>query len=100
MFDAIITFLFGFGGAFIALILAVIGAATRWLWVGVLGLLLSLPFAFYLTATPRFRFWGWLLPGLIAAGLVAAWRKRKVLAWIGLALAATFAGWIFWLVQA
>ena len=53
MFDPIIIFfLFGFGGAFTSLILAAVGAASRRLSVGAAGLLLSLPFAFYLTATP------------------------------------------------
>ena len=99
MFDPIIIFLFGFGGAFTSLILAAVGAASRRLRVGAAGLLLSLPFAYYLTATPGLRFWGWLLPGLIALSLFAARRKRKALAWTALGLAAGFVGWIFLLAR-
>lgn len=82
--------LFGWPGILSALILVAAGLFARNVLVAIIGALLSLPFSFYLAATPDLRFIG-LVPFLaLALSTFALARKRRARAWGLFAIAALF----------
>ena len=80
MTEFLIIALFGFPGAFLSLIISGIGLFKKKVWVLLLGALLFLPFSFYLSGSPNFR-WSPLLFLFYISSIYALTKQKFVLAW-------------------
>src|SRR5689334_10979864 len=81
MQEGLIIALFGFHGAFLSLVLSVIGILKNRALFLLLGMLLFLPFCYYLDGTPRFD--GTIVLSLFHLGAAYAVRRKwNWLAWI------------------
>ena len=79
--ETLVIALFGFPGAFLSLILSAIGILKNKVSFLLLGMLLFLPFCYYLDGTPRFD--GTILLSLFHLGAAFAVRRKwNWLAWI------------------
>jgi hypothetical protein len=79
--DTLLIALFGFPGAFLSLVLSVIGILKNKAWLVLLGMLLFFPFCYYLDGTPKFD--GTIVLSLFHLGAAYAVRRNvNWLAWI------------------
>lgn len=94
--EFLIILLFGWAGIALGLVLATLGLLKRSLPFGIAGLLLGLPFSFYLLATPSGWPFGLSLPLLLGVSAYACSKPGRLkLGWISLILAGAIALGIF-----
>ncbi|MDR9854725.1 hypothetical protein RJP21_14010 [Paenibacillus sp. VCA1] len=82
---------------FAAVILSVIGLIFRKSVLLYLSAVLLLPLALYLSATPRFLFWGLVFPLLFAGSAILIQRKRR---WLAVMLSVPVYLLVAWLMYA
>lgn len=98
LFDSLAQVLFGWPFILLAIVAMVAGIVwNKAAWV-LVGALLSIPFSFYLAATPRFRLVGILLPLFNLAAAYALRRDRRWLAGLLILPFIAVAIWIGWTV--
>jgi hypothetical protein len=73
---------FGFPGAFLSLLVSVIGVLKEKFWLVILGALLFIPFAYYLSGGPGSGGFPILLPLFQVGSAVAVRRKNKLWSWL------------------
>lgn len=78
----LVVFFFGFPAAFLSLILSVIGVLKQKYWLVIIGALLFIPFAYYLSGSPGSYSIPILLPVFQILSAAAVREKNKVWAWI------------------
>jgi hypothetical protein len=94
--EFLVILLFGWAGIGLGLALAALGLLKRSLPFGIAGLLLGLPFSFYLLATPSGWPFGLILPLLLGASAYATSKPGRLkLGWTSLVLAGVVALGIF-----
>ena len=81
------------GSAVLSIGSSIAGIVRRNGWLLIAGAVLAGPMAFYVGATPRFRYWGFLLPCLQILGAIVV--KRSAL--LAAALLIPFVSLIVWL---
>jgi hypothetical protein len=74
--------IFGWPTIGLSLALGVIGAARRQWQFLALSALAALPSAYYLAATPRFRFVGLAIPVFLAGAALTCGRKSGLISWL------------------
>jgi len=96
LFEPLVVVLFGWPVIILSVLVLVTGTLfKRAVWV-LAGAILTLPFALYMGATPRFRLVGLFLPLLLLAAAYAVQRERRWLAWLLLLPHVAFAAWLAW----
>lgn len=86
----LVAVLFGWPAVVLGLALAACGAWLRKTALPLLGALAVLPMSWYLSGTPRFGAFAWLLPVLLAAMALSIHHRRQVATWSLLAAASSF----------
>ncbi len=87
---ALVAVLFGWPTLVLGIALAVCGARLQRPVLPLLGTIVVLPTAWYLSGTPRFAVFAWLLPVLLAASALSVGRRWRAATWSLLALAVGF----------
>ncbi len=81
--ELLIAFLFGFPGAFLSLLLSVIGIIKEKYWLVIGGAILFLPFTYYLYGSPGILSnFVILLPLLQLGSALAVFKEKRTLAWL------------------
>lgn len=78
--ELLIVFFFGFPGAFLSLVVSIIGVLKDKYKLALLGALLFLPFTYYLNGAPGSRGFVLLLPLLQFGSALAVFQKKRTLA--------------------
>jgi len=86
----LVAVLFGWPALVLGIVLAVCGACLKRAVLPLLGAIVVLPVAWYLSGTPRFGGFAWLLPVLLAASALSIYRRWRGVTWSLLAVAAGF----------
>ena len=82
MSGAIIVFFFGFPAAFLSLLVSVIGVLKEKYWLVIIGAVLFIPFAYYLSGAPGTYGLPLLLPLFQVLSAAAVREKSRRWAWI------------------
>ena len=94
MIETILAILVGWPIIAISVLLCLAGLlAQRPTWI-MIGALLAIPLAFYLSATPNFRYWGMVIPLFPLGASYAVQQERGIL---GLLLLLPYLGLVGWL---
>jgi hypothetical protein len=86
--------LFGWPTILTALLLCVAGIWLKRSWLVAAGALLSLPFDYYLSGSPKFGMLGILLPLCLFA---SAYAVRRQIIWLAWVLLIPFVGIVLWI---
>lgn len=96
MVESILTFLVGWPIIALSVLLCLAGLfVQRPTWI-MIGALLAIPLAFYLSATPYFRYWGLAIPLLPLAASYAIQQERGMLGLLLLLPYFGLVGWLAW----
>jgi len=85
MLDLLVPILFGFPSVFVSLVFSVIGILEQKYWFVIIGVLLFIPFSYYLNGAAHNNGFPFLLPLLQMGSAAAVHEKNKLWAWILLA---------------
>ena len=94
MIDTLSLLLFGWPAIILSIILALTGLVRRWTGLLILAAIISLPFFWFLSQTPRFGKDGFLIPLLLLASAYALAQNRRRIAVL---LTLPYAIFIIWL---
>jgi len=93
--EMLIVFLFGFPGAFLSLLLSLVGILKEKYGFVIIGGILFLPFTYYLFGSPGILSnFVILLPLLQFGSALAVFKKKRTLAWLLLAPSILMALWV------
>jgi hypothetical protein len=93
--ETLIIFFFGFPGAFLSLLVSIIGIVQNKYWLVLIGVLLFLPFTYYLYGAPGILSkYVFLLPLLQFSSALAVYKKKRTLAWLLLAPSILMVFWV------
>ena len=92
VFESFATVLFGWQAIILSILILFTGILFRRAFWVLIGAILSIPFAFYLSATPLFRLVGLFLPLLLLSVAYAVQQERRWLAWLHLLLRFSVSG--------
>ena len=96
LFESFTRVLFSWPAIILSILILITGLLLeRAVWV-LAGAILTIPFALYLSATPRFRFVGIVLPLVLLAAAYAVQRGRRLLAWLFLLPYIAVTVWLAW----
>jgi hypothetical protein len=82
MIETLVVLFFGFPAAFLSLLLTAVGVRKERPWLVIVGAVLFVPFAYYLSGAPGSYRLPLLLPLLQAASVPALRAGRKAWAWV------------------
>lgn len=77
-----------------SILVSIIGISIRKPVLLIISAVLTLPFAWYFTQTPRFHYFGYFLPFFQICGAVALHKKSSWLTWLLLLSIIVFYGWL------